>query len=218
MKTQSRNQGLVWGSLLIFFGIVGLIAMYTDLTAWAWVAVLAVAGLGIFSIYLANRSEWWLLIPAYVMWAIAALVALIELNILRGELIALFVLTAAALPFLFVYGRNSLHWWALIPAYALLAVGVMVWLIERGILVDFLIPAYIMFAIAIPFFVVYGRNSQHWWALIPGGIMTVMGLSFLLAEEMAGYIVPAMLILAGIWILVRQRVHGETPSDKLKSD
>ncbi len=217
MKEQSKNQGLVWGSLLIFFGIVGLIEMVTDLTAWAWVAILTVAGLGIFSIYLANRSEWWLLIPTYVMWAVAALVALIELNILQGELIAPFVLTAIALPFLFVYGRNPQHWWALIPAYALLAVGLMVWLIERGILNDFLIPAYIMFAIAIPFFVVYGRNSQHWWALIPGGIMTIIGLSFLIASAMVGYVVPVMLILAGIWILVRQRVHGETPSNKLKN-
>ncbi len=218
MKDQNKNQGLVWGSLLIFFGIMGLIEMYTDLTAWAWVAGLTVTGLGIFSIYLTNRSEWWPLIPAYVMWAIAALVALIELNILRGEFVAFFVLTAVALPFLFVYRRDSLHWWALIPAYVLLAVGGMVLLIERGILIDFLIPAYIMFAIAIPFFVVYGRNSQHWWALIPGGIMTVMGLSFLLAEEMVGYVVPAMLILVGIWILVRQRVRDEPPSDKLKSD
>ncbi len=217
MKVQSKNQGLVWGGLLIFFGIVGLIEMVTDLTAWAWVAILTVAGLGIFSIYLANRSEWWLLIPTYVMWAVAALVALIELNILQGELIAPFVLTAIALPSLFVYGRNPQHWWALIPAYALLAVGLMVWLIERGILNDFLIPAYIMFAIAIPFFVVYGRNSQHWWALIPGGIMTIIGLSFLIASAMVGYVVPVVLILAGIWILVRQRVHGETPSNKLKS-
>ncbi|MCP4418751.1 MAG: hypothetical protein GY805_19205 [Chloroflexi bacterium] len=218
MKAQSKNQGIVWGGLLIFFGIVGLIEMVTDLTAWAWVAGLTVAGLGIFGIYRANRSEWGLLIPAYVMWAVAALVALIELNILRGELIPLFVLTAVALPFLFGYLRNREQWGLLIPAYVLLAVGVMVWLIERGILNDLLIPAYVMFAIAIPFFVVYGRNSQHWWALIPGGIMTVIGLSFLIAETMAGYVVPAVLILAGIWILARQFIHRESPSDQLKSD
>ena len=47
--------------------------------------------------------------------------------------------------------------------------------------------------------------------------MTVIGLSFLIAETMAGYVLPAVLILAGIWILVRQYVHDESPSDKLKS-
>ena len=39
----------------------------------------------------------------------------------------------------------------------------------------------------------------------------------LIAETMAGYVLPAVLILAGIWILVRQYVHDESPSDKLKS-
>ncbi|MCP5019870.1 MAG: hypothetical protein GY938_31985, partial [Ketobacter sp.] len=154
--------------------------MVTDLTAWVWIAILAIAGLGIFGIYLANRSEWWLLIPTYVMWAVAALVALIQLNILRGEFIAPFVLTAVALPFLFAYLRNREQWGLLIPAYVLLAVGVMVFLIGRGVLNDLMIPAYIMFTIAIPFFIVFGRNSQHWWALIPGGIMTVIGLAFLI--------------------------------------
>ncbi|MCP5094018.1 MAG: hypothetical protein GY943_00540 [Chloroflexi bacterium] len=217
MKTQSSKQGLVWGSLLILFGIVGLIEMVTDLTAWVWVAILAVAGLGTFGTYLANRSEWWLLIPTYVMWAVATLVALIQLGILRGEFIAPFVLTAVALPFLFGYLRNREQWGLLIPAYVLLAVGVMVFLIGRGVLNDLLIPAYIMFTIAIPFFIVFGRNSQHWWALIPGGIMTVIGLAFLITTAIAGYVIPIVLILAGIWVLVRQRVQGESPSDKLKS-
>ncbi len=217
MKTQSRNQGLVWGSLLIFFGVVGLLEVYTDLTAWAWVAVLTVAGLGIFGIYLSNRTEWGLLIPAYVMWAVAALIALIELGILRDEPIATFVLTAIALPFLVGYLRNREQWGLLIPAYVLLAVGVMVWLIGLGILNDLLIPAYVMFAVAIPFLVVFSRNSQHWWALIPGGIMTIIGLSFLIAEAAVGYIIPAVLILTGIWILVRQYIRRELPADQLKS-
>ena len=218
MKTKSNKHSLVWGSLLIFFGVVGLVEVYTDLTAWAWVAILAAAGLGIFGIYLTERSEWGLLIPAYVMGTIAALVALIELDVLRDDFIATFVLTVIALPFLVGFLRNREQWGLLIPAYVLLAVGVMVWLLERGVLTDLLVPAYVMFAIAIPFFVVYGRNPHQWWALIPGGIMAVIGLSFLIAEAMAGYAVPAVLILAGIWLLVRQFTHRETPADQPKGD
>jgi threonine/homoserine/homoserine lactone efflux protein len=63
-------------------------------------------------------------------------------------------------------------------------VGVMVGLIGLGVLDDLLIPTYVMFAIAIPFFVVYARDTKQWWALIPGGIMVVIGLSFLVAEAM----------------------------------
>jgi hypothetical protein len=209
MKTQARRQDVVWGGLLLLFGVMALVETYTDLSAWVWVAILAAAGLGAFGVYLTNRSDWGLLIPAYVLWAIAGLVGLIELNILRDESVATYVLAAIALPFLVVYLRNRDQWWALIPAYVLLAVGVMVGLIGLGVLDDLLVPAYVMFAIAIPFFAVYARNTKQWWALIPGGIMAVIGLSFLIAEAAAQYIGPAVLILVGAWVLVRQFMRRE---------
>ncbi|MFC1975034.1 hypothetical protein ACFLXQ_01390 [Chloroflexota bacterium] len=258
---QTKRQELVWGGLLIFFGVVGLVEAYTDLTEWVWVAILVVAGLGVFGVYLTDRSQWGLLIPTYVLWAVAGLVALIKLNVLQDEFIATYVLTAIALPFLVVFLRNREQWWPLIPAYVLLAVGVMVgligagvlndsfvatyvltaialpfllvflrnralrWaliptyvllaigvmvgLIEAGVLDDLLIPAYVMFTIAIPFLVVYARNPKQLWALILGGIMAVIGLSFLVAEALIEYVVPTVLILAGIWILARQFIRQE---------
>jgi hypothetical protein len=209
MKTQARRQDIVWGGLLILFGVMALVEAYTDLTAWVWVGVLAAAGLGAFGVYLTDRSDRGLLIPAYVLWAIAGLVGLIELNILRDESIATYVLAAIALPFLVVFLRDRDQWWALIPAYVLLAIGVMVGLIGLGVLDDLLIPAYVMFAIAIPFFAVYARNTKQWWALIPGGIMAVIGLSFLIAEAAVQYIGPAVLILVGAWVLMRQFMRRE---------
>ncbi len=79
----------------------------------------------------------------------------------------------------------------------------MIVLIGRGVLSDLLVPAYVMFAIAIPFFVVYARDPKQWWPLIPGGIMAVIGLSFLIAEAAVQYVGPAVLVLVGVWILVR---------------
>jgi hypothetical protein len=264
MKSQGRKQSLVWGGLLILFGVVGLVEAYTDLTAWGWVAVLAAAGLGAFAVYLTDRSEWGLLIPAYVMWVVAGLIALITLGVLRDPfiptyvlaaimlpflvtylrdreqwwalipayvllavgvmvgligqgvlsdlLIPVYVLAAILLPFLVTYLRDREQWWALIPAYVLLAVGVMVGLIGQGFLNDLLIPAYVMFAIALPFFVVYARDSSQWWALIPGGIMTLLGLSFLVAEGMFQYVAAVALLLAGAWTLARQFARGEPSS------
>ncbi len=264
MKQQSRNQALVWGGLLIIFGVVGLVESFTDLTPWAWVAILAVTGLGIFAVFLLDRSEWWPLIPAYVLWAIAGLLALVELNVLSDQFLptyvlcaiaipfivvylrdraqwwalipayvmiavaamlllsetallrdafqATFVLTAIALPFLVVYLRDRTKWWALIPAYVLLSIGVMILLEELGVLSDFLVPAYVMFVIAIPFFVVYIRNPKHWWPLIPGGIMAAIGLSFLMVEAFQ-YVFPALVILVGFWILIRSFTRKELMSD-----
>jgi len=210
MKSQVNRQELVWGGLLIVFGVVGLLEVYTDLTEWVWVAILAAAGLGVFGVYLTDRSQWGILIPAYVLWAVAGLIALITLNILQDEFIATYVLSAIALPFLVAFLRDRKRWGLLIPAYVLLAVGVMVGLIGAGVLNDLLIPSYVMLAIAIPFFVVFARNPGQWWPLIPGGIMAVIGLSFLIAEAAVQYVVPVVLILAGIWILARQLIRKES--------
>ena len=80
----------------------------------------------------------------------------------------------------------------------------MVGLIGVGFLNDLLIPAYVLIAISIPFFVVFARDTQKWWPLIPGGITAIVGLSFLIAEAAVQFVVPAVLIIAGIWVLARQ--------------
>ena len=218
MTSQGRKQGSVWGGLLILFGVMGLVEAYTDLTAWAWVAVLAAAGLGVFGVYFTDRSERGLLIPAYVLWVVAGLVALITLNILRDSFVATYVLAAIALPFLVAYLRDRDQWWALVPAYVLVAVGVMVGLIVQEVLSELLIPAYVMFAVAIPFFVVYARDRKLWWALIPGGIMTVIGLSFLVAQGMFLYVAAVVLLIAGVWILARQLIRREPTSPSQEAD
>jgi putative Mn2+ efflux pump MntP len=85
----------------------------------------------------------------------------------------------------------------------------MVVLLGQGVLSDLLVPAYVLFAIAIPFFVVYARDPTQWWPLIPGGILAVIGLSFLVAEAAVQYIGPAVLVLVGVWILVRAFARKE---------
>jgi len=209
MQSQSKRQGLVWGGLLILFGVMALVATLTDLSAWIWVVILALAGLFVFGVYLSDRSEPTLLIPAYVLWVVAGLVALTTLDVLRDEFIAFYVLAAIALPFLVVFLRDHAQWWALIPAYVLLAVGLMVALLESGVLSELLVPAYVLFAVAIPFLVVFALNPKEWWPLIPGGIMAVIGLAFLVAEAAVEYIGPIALVVVGIWILARQFLRKE---------
>jgi hypothetical protein len=204
MKTDTK-QGLVWGGLLILFGVVALLETFVDLSAWAWVAVLVAGGLGVYAVYAMDRSEKWMLIVSYVLLVVAGLVTLITLNILRDEAIATYVLTVIAAPFLLIFLQSDrTKWGLLLPPYILIAVGVMVGLIGVGFLDDLLVPAYVLIAIAIPFFVVYARDTKKWWALIPGGITAIVGLSFLIAEAAVQFVVPGLLIIAGVWVLFRQ--------------
>lgn len=265
MSSWSRKQSLVWGSLLIVFGVMSFVETIFNPTPWLWVAVLAISGLGVFAVYLTDRSEWgflittyalwatailialavldivpgtfiaiyvlvaialpfllvylrdrnnwWALIPSYVLLAIGAMLLLTEWSILPDDFVATFVLAAIALPFLVVFLRDRTNWWALIPAYVLLVVGIMVPLLDYNVLTDLWIPAYIMFAIAIPFFVVYVLNPKEWWPLIPAGIMAVVGSSFLLSSGAARYLPAVVLIVVGIIILTRQFRHIEPPDE-----
>jgi hypothetical protein len=209
MKLETGKLRIVYGALLILFGGLLLIETFIDLSAWVWVGALTIAGLGVYAIYATDRSERWLLVLSYAMLAIALMVALITLDILRDSFIATYVLTAIALPFIYIYLTDRTHWWAVIPAYILMAIGVMVGLIEGGILEDNLVASYVLFSVAIPFFVIYARDRKQWWALVPGGIIGLIGLALLVAEAAAELIVPAALIIVGGWILARQFTRRE---------
>jgi hypothetical protein len=251
----TRNR-FVWGGLLILLGALSLLERAFGLSSWVWVVCLVAAGVVVALLFGRDRSDKAALIPAYALWAVALLIALTSMRVLRGTFIATFVLSAVAVPFLVVYLRHRKQWWALIPAYVLLSValmvgligirllrneaiatyvlwsiglpflavyvanrknwwalipayvmgslGLMIGLIGIGLLRNFLVPAYIMYVIAIPFFVVYARDQKQWWALIPAGIMTAIGSSFLIASAASSMLVPAILILAGIWLVASQ--------------
>jgi len=209
MDIRSRSGALVWGSLLIILGAILLVETFVVLSPWVWVAALVILGAICLFIYTTETSQRWILIPTYTLWAIAGLIAFVELDFLRDHFVATYVLTVIALPFLYVFLRDRSQWWGLIPAYILFAVGMMVGLIGESVLEGLLIPSYVLLAIAFPFFVVYVRDTKQWWALIPGGIIGIIGFSFLLAEGAFKYLLPALVILAGAWILIRQFIRRE---------
>jgi hypothetical protein len=251
---KSSKQSFVWGSLLVFFGIAGLLQIYFEIDIKIWAGIFAAGGVGMFLIFLSDRSDWWPLIPAYILLVIAGLLAVIGWELLVDDALATYVLLAIALPFVIVFLRDRKQWWALIPAYVMVIVAFIVFIEEAGVLPDYfvgtgvlvaiglpflavflrdrrqwwalipayamfsisaiiplseldidemLIPAYVMFAIALPFLFVYLRDRSNWWALIPGGIMTLIGAIMLLSVQLVEYLVPIAIILAGVWILGR---------------
>jgi hypothetical protein len=89
------------------------------------------------------------------------------------------VLFAVGLPFFVVYLSNRENWWALIPAWTLLVIGLVV-LLSTQVQGEW-IAVLVLLGIALPFFVVYFLDRENWWALIPAGVLASSALSVLLA-------------------------------------
>lgn len=265
MLATRDKHALIWGSTLIIFGLLGLIDNLVGISLWLWIGgfaligagsliiylidpaerwplapaygglvlaafisaielelladpwiapvIISLVGLPFLIVYLLNRSQWWALIPAYVLFSVALLVAFEEFNVLTGDLIAPFVLAAIALPFILVFLINRRNWWALIPAYVMISVGVMIALISLNLLSGSLVATYVLLSVALPFFVVYLLDRRQWWALIPGGITGLIGLSILVAaESLLQYLVPIVIILVGLGLIFRVFGKSQQPS------
>jgi hypothetical protein len=200
---RGNRSNFIIGFLLLLFGGLGLINTFIPgLGLLLWAGVFGAAGLAVMGFFATNRSQPGLLIPAYILWAIGAFLALLTVPGFQGMPVPIFILTTIALPFVVGFTRNPANnWGLLIPAYVLLAVAGMLFGIDRNILQDLMIPAYINSAIALPFLITFAVDRNNWWALIPGGIMTAIAVGFLAGTQLFSLGLPALLILMGFAVL-----------------
>lgn len=206
METENRqaigsSRNALWGVALIGLGLLFLLDRIFPgfISGLLWAGAFAIGGVAIYAYTRSDSRRQWALIPAYAMEVIAGIILLGSARFVPGEFIGAFIMYAIGVPFLYIYLRDCRHWWALIPAYTMGAVGTLILL--TMVLNGNLIASYVMFAIALPFFYTYFKNRQYWWALIPGGVMGAIGLAFFVAG--IAFIVPVLLIAAGIYLLIR---------------
>jgi len=199
MDSFENKRDIGWGIMLITFGIVALLNLFVGISEWMVVAILAAGGLVNLALFLVNRKDWVLLIPTYILLAASLITAIALLDLLRGAIIAPVVLLLVALPFLvvFLYNRKA-NWWALIPTYALVSIGLMVLLLEFGLLRDGIVPLYVLGSIGLPFLLVYFLNRNNWWALIPAWVMFTIGVMVFLIEAglLINLAIPAYIMFA----------------------
>ena len=161
------------------------------------VPILASVALPFYVGFAVDRKSWGLLIPAWVMTVISAIVLFAD--IARGEWIGALVMYGIALPFLVVYLLNRSHKWALIPAGINAGIGTIPLLV--ALFGDSeAIALGLMLLFALPFFVVYFWSKSSWWALIPAGVFVSIGAVVLLTLLVRGD--PAWLEGAGTGVLL----------------
>jgi len=136
--------------------------------------------------YLTNRSQnWWALIPGAFMLFLAVTTLVVDST--DGEWIGSLFLFLIGLGFLVVYLNNRTRTWALLVAYILGVLSIAPAMASGGGDTAAYFGSVFLFAVALPFFVVYFRTSdKNWWAIIPAGVMTV--LAIIAGAAIAGWI------------------------------
>lgn len=125
--------------------------------------------------YFTDRlRNWWALIPGGLMTFLALTTLLV--NSTRGdEWVGALFLFVIALSFFIVYLNNRARIWALIVAYISGVLGIAPIMASGGESAAYYGSVF-LFATALPFFVLYFRNKNNWWAIIPAGALTVIAI------------------------------------------
>jgi hypothetical protein len=79
---------------------------------------------------------------------------------------------AGAVAFFYMYFADQEKWWALIPGFVLSGISLLILLGEFFPAIGDAIGGTIfLLAISASFWIVYLTNREHWWAVIPGGVL-----------------------------------------------
>ena len=85
------------------------------------------------------------------------------------------LLAIGGLVFLLVFISNTEEWWALIPGFILIGVGINTfmgqWMDGIGNRIGGMV---FLGFVGLPFFLIYITHQRHWWAIIPGGVLLTM--------------------------------------------
>jgi len=180
---QRSRRTILWAVVLIVGGSL-LLAQNMNLLGQfqAPIWTLLLGGLGLVFLLdfaTAPDRDWWALIPGCVLLGVAATIYLGSREV-RGEWIGSLMLVSIGLPFLLIYlFKRASFWWALIPGGIMVVVAIIP-ILTLGVSSD-VVGAFVIWMIALPFWVVYLANRRNWWAIIPAGTMTVIGLMPLLS-------------------------------------
>lgn len=211
----NQRTNLILGALLLLGGFFLLLVnfdVFGDLSATVWGFFFVIGGLVFIALYLGNRQQWWPIIPGLTLVGVGLLILLSGAG-LEGEWLPSILFLAIGAAFLVVYlSQPASNWWAIIPGGVMGSLALVLIAGDAG-------GAVMLLGLAATFGLVYlqgmvrGLHQQFWWALIPAGVLAIIGL-FLLAgavEQMAwvSRLWPLVLILVGVGVLLRNSL---TPS------
>jgi hypothetical protein len=113
-----------------------------------------------------------------------------------GDVIWAGLFGAGGLLGLSYYLKNSRQWWVLFPAFVFLGIsGTLI--AEAFHFLRYFEGGIFLFALSLAFWVIFVREQKHWWAAIPGGVLTT--LAFVTVVESSTYLdVAGSLLFIGL--------------------
>jgi hypothetical protein len=200
---------VVLSLLLIGAGVLFLLqnlGFLEDAGALFWALAFAVGGGTFLYIYLIDRTQWWALIPGLTLLGIGEIIAVDTFLPQYEEILGAPVFMGfISLSFWIIYLTNRENWWAVIPGGVLLSIAIfigfeslfpdveMVGVFFLGLGLTFVLVAYLPV-----------QEGRMRWALIPAGVLLLMGIIFLgTAFSLLEIIGPAVLVLAGLYLIYR---------------
>jgi hypothetical protein len=196
------------GILLIVAGLLFLLqalGVLPGIGVPVWTILFVVGGLAFLWVYIANREQWWAIIPGCTLLGVAGTIALSEI---AGSWAGAVVLAAIGVSFWIIYLNRRDTWWPIIPGGVLITLALVAGFGDT--LPDEMITGILFLGLAATFLLVYllptpaGRMK---WALIPAAVLVVLGIAFLASMgnlitllAIAG---PLALIIVGGFLLWR---------------
>ena len=132
-------------------------------------------------VYLVDRKKWWALIPFWVSLILGATAFLETRHGWPCGLGGTVFLAGMGLGFLGVYLLNRKQWWAFIPCLIFIALSGVVLTTVTFSLAGAIGGTVFLWGAGLAFLLLYWRDKNNWWAIIPGGAMLVLGVYPLMA-------------------------------------
>jgi len=138
-----------------------------------------------------SRIRFWLSIITGILLVAAGVIFLLgnlEIITVDWEVIIGPVFGIAGLVFLVVFMLNTDNWWALLPAFVLMAIGIIIFMDNTmPAASDLWSGAVFLGLLGLSFLLIYIFHREHWWAIIPSGVLlTLAGVTLVSETDYAG--------------------------------
>lgn len=221
----NRIGNFTWAGAFVLGGLGLLLFNLGVFTAWEpylqyiLAGLLGLGSIGFFAGYFSRTENWWRLIPAWTLLALAGMVYLTTVQTLDQRVTAglLFVGQALAFAHIYLLDRDG-RWWAVIPGGFMLVLGGVIALSSRTEDPDAL-GTTLFVGLGGVFILLYllGRRARLWWALIPGVVLVIFGLFLFSVDRSQENALlrwwPLLLLLLGLFL--GWRAVTRKPAEKL---